>query len=477
MEAIEQVIKNSVVETLILEGLPIKDSYVLMLTKGLTENSGSLKHLSFQRCNLGDTTAIEICQTVSSMMNLETLDLSGCELSIKGAEAIANVIKMQKMCRYSNAWVDSLRYREVEPDDFTGLRCVNIKNNPHIGDEGVKLITEELCDDEWMKEIDMENCGIGDDGAECIVKCLNVNKKISTFSIAQNFNVSEKYHKHIVLHLASSTDSSDSSKSLDSLVSDIPNVVVVTKAELLEKVKMLIYRYEVELTRRKRAEELAEKLSLTLKEMERTLMAQEALKIPKGFTLVDNDTIHRLLKEQLILVTPARSKKPYQLKKMNHPRKVVSSKSLRPASIKKPTRSESRVTKLPIEICFEEKVGDGNSRPGTVKTIVNDDDDTTEAVTFSQNIIGDSNETRPSTVNTLVNENEDVKQANELGDIETQDPRNLFRKSFKDVFIATVDKEKSPSPQHDDLITYDPRNLFKKSANLVPWNSDAESDE
>lgn len=466
MESIEQVVKNSVVETLILEGLPIRDCYVLKLTNGMAENSSSLKHLSFQRCNLGDAAAAEICQTVSTMMNLESLDLSGCDLSLQGVEAIANIIKMQKIHRYSKAWADSLRYRDVNSNEFIGLRTVNIKNNPEIGNAGVKLITETLSDDEWIKEVDMENCGIGNEGAEHIINCLNVNKTISSFSIAQNLDISDQYQKHIILHLGSSSDSSGSSNSLESLDSEIPSNV--TKSELLEKVKFLRYRYEVELKRRKRVEELFDKQNDSMKQMKQCLEVQGAFKIPDGFTLVDNDTLDRLINEKIIPRAPLRLKKSYHVRKLILPRQIASCKSIRPISIPKSTKSECQIENVPAaKVYFEQKVGDNcdETRPSTVATITNEVGDKKLDENLAQNI-GDCRESRPNTSTTLIYELEVGNQFNEIGDTIVTHQQN-----------DNPEKEKSSQNIIDELFGFNPRNLFKQSSNLVPWNSDAESDD
>lgn len=416
MEAIEQVVRHSVVETLVLEGLPIRDCYALMFTNGLTENS-SLRHLSFQRCNLGDDAAVEICQMLSSMMNLVSLDLSECNLSCRGAEAIANIIKAQKVHRYSIAWTDSLRYRDVNPDDFSGLRSLNVRNNPDMGDEGVKFISEVLCDDEWVKEIDMSNCGIGNSGAQSIIQCLNVNKTIVNFNIAQNYAISDQFQQHITQHLASSSSESNSSRcSLDSLDSEIPEKI--QKSELLEKIKFLRYRYEVEKKKRQRLEELAEIQKDAMKQMEYQIMLQSALKIPEGFTLIDNDTFELLLSERLIAAPPTAMRttaKFNRLKRPSYPRRVVSSKSMRarPVSIQKQTKSESQIASCSDKkIYFEQKIGDNCDEigPSAVSTLKD------ESCTFELPI-GDTNEyalrkqvdqagdgSRPSTANTLIDE-------------------------------------------------------------------------
>jgi hypothetical protein len=430
MEAIQLLLTYSVIETLILEGLPIRDSYTLMLVKGLARNS-SIKHLSLSRCNLGDTAVGEICQTINQMMNYNILDLSECDISCNGIESVANLIKMQKIKRYSEAWAESLRYRDVDADSFTGLRQINLRRNPDIGDNGIAILCDVLCDDVWIKDVDVQNCGLSDEGAEKIIACLNMNKTILSFNIADNHDISNHYYKHIILHLGQSD--SELSESTDSKESD----GTVSKSELIKKVKFLADRYEVEILRRKRAEELVEKLEKMLKEMEQKILVQDAIKIPDGFTLVDNTTFNKLV--LLNTSQPSKPSTPTKILKVQrrkrlicYPRKVSSCRIIRPTSIKKPTRSDIQIdTNSNEKIFFEKKIGDevDVSRPSTGSTLVHDEN---------------------SKQTCIINESGDAKIKNE-----TNKNNNIIEKKSE---------------------SFDPRCLFSRSPNLVPHNSDTECD-
>lgn len=430
MEAIHLLLTYSVIETLVLEGLPIRDGYALVFAKGLGKNS-SLKQLSLPRCNLGNFSVSEICQTISQMMNFSSLDLSGCDISYKGVESVANLIKMQKILRYSEAWAESLRYRDVNADSFTGLRQINLKDNPDVGDEGIFLLTDVLCDDVWIKDIDVQNCGMSDKGAEKIIACLNMNKTILSFNIADNHDVSNYYFKHIILHLGQSdNETSESSDSKESEGS-------VTKSELLKKVKFLGDRCEVEILRRKRAEELVENLENKLKEMQQRVLVQDAIKIPDGFTLVDNMTFNRLLQSQSLppttppctpVTTPIKKVKVYRKKRVNRPRGVASCRLIKQSSIQKPTRSESHINRNSnVRAFFEPKIGDNG---GEIS--------------------------RASTVSTLVNEDENC--VDETGDAKPNDQK-----------ISHSKNDEQPD-------NFDPRYLFIKNTNFVPLNSSSGCD-
>ncbi|KAM7534532.1 hypothetical protein Aperf_G00000104766 [Anoplocephala perfoliata] len=43
-----------------------------------------------------------------------------------------------------------------------GLRRLTLNDNPQIGNSGSKLLCDVLCEDHWIKAIDLQNCGIGD---------------------------------------------------------------------------------------------------------------------------------------------------------------------------------------------------------------------------------------------------------------------------------------------------------------------------
>lgn len=44
-----------------------------------------------------------------------------------------------------------MRYRNVDIDSISGLRNICLANNPNLGDDGLRLITEVLKEDAWVK--------------------------------------------------------------------------------------------------------------------------------------------------------------------------------------------------------------------------------------------------------------------------------------------------------------------------------------
>ena len=290
INALQNVMTNNLVlETLIIEGLPLYGRYMSSFTKGLAHNT-SIKTLSLTRSQIGDEACESICGTLKHLMNIKTLNLSGCNLSVKGASAVADLIKFQKIQRFSEAWTKSLRYQNVDAESFPGLRKIFLNNNPQISNEGVEQLTTALQEDVWIKDIEMQNCGLDDDGAQHIIKCLNINKTILGFNIEGNHDVSEHLNRHILVHLGNADNNSDSNDSKTSSEK-------VTKVKLLDNVKFLEEQLETEAFRRKQMEQLNENLSKQLIEFQKELNFQGSFRIPDGFTLVSNETLDNLLSE------------------------------------------------------------------------------------------------------------------------------------------------------------------------------------
>jgi centrosomal protein CEP78 len=289
IKALQNLTMNSnMLETLVLEGLPLSGRYMTTFASGLTQNQ-TIKSLSFMRCNIGDAACDILCETLKHLTNVETLNLSGCNLGVKGIEAVTNLVKFHKIQRFSEAWSQSLRYRNVDADSFPGLRKILLNNNPDIGDKGVEVLAEALKEDVWVKDIEMQRCGLTDEGAQHIINCLNINRTILCFNISGNPEVSEHLYRHIIVHLGhADLDSSDSNESSPEKLS---------KFQLLDKVKFLEDQLEMEIFRRKKMEELHDKLQQQVVEFQKEITFQGSFRIPDGFTLVANSTMEKLLKE------------------------------------------------------------------------------------------------------------------------------------------------------------------------------------
>jgi hypothetical protein len=289
---------NEILEELVIEGLPFTARYMPMLVNVIRTNK-SIKSLSFSRCNIGDDGCEILCAHIKHMPNIETLNLSSCELTPKGADFVMKYIKLQRIHHFSDAWASTLRYQNGEYS-MGGIQKIVLNNNPLIGDEGLKEITSELLEDTWVKEIEMQNCGITQAGAEYIINCLATNKSIKNFDVTNNTKLPETCMRQILMHFHGSDSSSfTSSSSLDSGSSENR----LTRAQLVERCRLLEVRFELEISRRKEYEELNERLHKKAVESittaEKYKQEAEKVRVPEGFTLMKNDYLEEIISEKI----------------------------------------------------------------------------------------------------------------------------------------------------------------------------------
>ncbi|CAB4010196.1 centrosomal of 78 kDa-like [Paramuricea clavata] len=80
-------------EVLILQNIPLRSRDLNYLSKGLSRNK-TLKHLSFENCQIGDNGFEVISSAIRNCYSLQSLNLTGCCLTWRGAEMLANLIKV-----------------------------------------------------------------------------------------------------------------------------------------------------------------------------------------------------------------------------------------------------------------------------------------------------------------------------------------------------------------------------------------------
>lgn len=280
---------NANLKHLTLESLPLNEKYMVSISKALSCNT-SMKTISFSRSTIGDKGCENLCSTVKYLINIERIDVSQCDLTCKGAGFIADMIRFQKIFRYSEGWKKSLRYRDVNADNMPGLRSIVLSDNADLGDQGVKCITEVLKEDDWIKSICMENCGLTDVGANYVLDCLALNKHLVDFSVKKNLNVSKYLVRNILMQLGKE-DSLNMPKK--------PNKISPSK--LKEHVKFLEEQFESEKNLRKQGELLNEQLHAQIVAYEKQLNCQEdsdqLSDIPCGYDLVPRHELDQLLQE------------------------------------------------------------------------------------------------------------------------------------------------------------------------------------
>ncbi|XP_041973253.1 uncharacterized protein LOC121728960 [Aricia agestis] len=186
IEALSELLRNStLLESLLLEGLPLKIPYLNPLCDAILANS-SLQHLFLPRCLIGDAGCMALCKMVRCLPNILTLDLSECDLTPLGAGYIAELIRYQKLHRYSENWIHTLRYRLPELDTMAGLRRLTLCGNTQLGDTGVAKLFDELADDLWIKALDVQNCGITEAGGAAAIHMMKSNTTLVVLDLRYN---------------------------------------------------------------------------------------------------------------------------------------------------------------------------------------------------------------------------------------------------------------------------------------------------
>ncbi|XP_062496820.1 centrosomal protein of 78 kDa isoform X1 [Pezoporus occidentalis] len=176
---------SDVLKNLELQGLLLRERDLILLTKGLATAS-SLESVSFAHCPIGDGGLETICQSLKNSANIRCVNFTGCSLTWQGAEHIANILKHQAMKRHEEAWAESLRYRRPDLDYMTGLRRVTFNCNMLVGDRGAIAFADCLGEDLWLKALDLQQCGISNEGARSLLDALQTNTTLVVLDIRKN---------------------------------------------------------------------------------------------------------------------------------------------------------------------------------------------------------------------------------------------------------------------------------------------------
>ncbi|ALC45512.1 CG7886 [Drosophila busckii] len=300
-----QVNKNLTI--LRLEGLPLQDCYIELVAKSLASND-CLKEISFQRSYIGDKGCELVCSTVKYLNHVEIFNIGECNIGSKGAEYVADMIKMQKISRFSEGWEKSLRYRSVDINSISGLRYISLANNPNVGDDGIRPIAEVLKEDAWVKCIDLECCGLTDRGANILLDCLSLNNAITDLNISKNEGMSKILARQIRDQLGKEDEEKQQEPQYDfsciNGLQSLPKGQKFTISQLLTHTKTLEEQLSFERTLRKKAEKLNEKLNQQLIYLEQSMTqlptsatsTAVAPNLPNGYVLVKNDSLQSVIK-------------------------------------------------------------------------------------------------------------------------------------------------------------------------------------
>ncbi|XP_054843410.1 centrosomal protein of 78 kDa isoform X3 [Eublepharis macularius] len=168
-----------------------------METQGLA-NTSSLESLSLAHSPVGDGGLELICQSIKNSACVRSVDFTGCSLTWRGVEHIASILKHQAIKRHGEAWAESLRYRRPDLDCMAGLRRITLNCNMLIGDRGATVLAECLAEDLWLKAVDLQQCGISNDGAKSLLDAFKSNKTLVVLDIRKNPLVDHSLIKTVI---------------------------------------------------------------------------------------------------------------------------------------------------------------------------------------------------------------------------------------------------------------------------------------
>lgn len=188
---------SDVLKNLELQGLLLRERDLILLTKGLATAS-SLESVSLAHCPIGDGGLETICQSIKNSATIRYVNFTGCSLTWRGAEHIANVLKHQAMKRHGEAWAESLRYRRPDLDYMTGLRRITFNCNMLVGDRGASAFADCLGEDLWLKALDLQQCGISNEGARSLLDALQTNTTLVVLDIRKNPLIDHVMMKNII---------------------------------------------------------------------------------------------------------------------------------------------------------------------------------------------------------------------------------------------------------------------------------------
>ncbi|XP_042908093.1 uro-adherence factor A isoform X2 [Parasteatoda tepidariorum] len=173
---------SQTLQTLILENLPITKEDALHLAEGL--KSTLLKEFSLRCYPFSDEVIEIVCRGLWDS-NVFLIDFSACNLSLEGLNSIRNVILKHKARRNVQVFPDTLRYRLPVFEKMMGLTRI-IFNGNNIGDKGVNMICEAVSDDRWIQALDLQCCGITNEGAKAILEQITANNVIQLVDLRLN---------------------------------------------------------------------------------------------------------------------------------------------------------------------------------------------------------------------------------------------------------------------------------------------------
>ncbi|NXH30858.1 CEP78 protein, partial [Myiagra hebetior] len=200
---------SDVLKNLELQGLLLRERDLALLAKGLASAS-SLESVSLAYCPIGDGGLETICQSIKNTATIRFVNFTACSLTWRGAEHIANVLKHQAIRRHGEAWAESLRYRRPDLEYMSGLRRITLNCNMLVGDRGASAFADCLGEDLWLKALDLQQCGISNEGARSLLDALETNTTLVVLDIRKNPLIGHVLLKNIIERVLKNGNSADS---------------------------------------------------------------------------------------------------------------------------------------------------------------------------------------------------------------------------------------------------------------------------
>lgn len=189
-EAVRQLLANTrALVYLELDNVPLDERAAETLADGVSANR-TLEHLSLARCRAGDRACRALCRVLRGRPNVLSVDLSACSLTGAAAAGVTDLVKVQRTRRDEECWAHSLRSRTADPDAMHGLRRITLNGNSGLGDRGLADLLEALKDDQYVKALDAQDCGLTDRGARLALAALAVNDTLVVLDVRRNDAVS-----------------------------------------------------------------------------------------------------------------------------------------------------------------------------------------------------------------------------------------------------------------------------------------------
>eukprot|EP01135_Chromosphaera_perkinsii_P000403 Nk52_evm50s78 gene=Nk52_evmTU50s78 len=168
-----------------LNGIEFSSEGLNTLSMGIS-NGKSIKHLDMSDTPLKDEGLHILSPGLRKSRSIVEMNFTSCKLTSNSREDLGTIVKSHVVYREVERWKDSLRYRQPSMEHTKGLQRLTLCCNPELGDNGIRDLCETMQDELWLKALDVQYCGITNEGAKFILKNLKLNRWINIIDIRKN---------------------------------------------------------------------------------------------------------------------------------------------------------------------------------------------------------------------------------------------------------------------------------------------------